>query len=131
MRKFSPTSWHLTSILICLPVRLDYLIRTLPASVLESSASLSTDPHLLSIYAQIPFDLFKLCVESPLLPIDPSRVQDRFVLAKKAIAQRKKLGASGKMEEIVALAFNGGEEGSVVHITRRSKKKSTLWKVEG
>ena len=35
------------------------------------------------------------------------------------------------MEEIVALAFNGGEEGSVVHITRRSKRKSTLYKVEG
>ena len=112
-------------------LRLDYLIRTLPASVLESSASLSTDPRLLSTYAHLPFDLFKLCVESPLLPIDSSRVQDRFVLAKKAIAQRKKLGASGKMEEIVALAFNGGEEGSVVHITRRPKKKSTLWKVEG
>ena len=74
-------------------ISLDYLIRVLPNSILESSASLTSDPLLSSIYGRLPFDLFILCVQSPGLPLDS--VQARFNMAKKVIAHRKKLGTTG------------------------------------
>ncbi|ORX36280.1 hypothetical protein BD324DRAFT_485428 [Kockovaella imperatae] len=106
----------------------DYLINIFPASLPEP---LSSDPTLFNIYCQLPYDLFKLCIESPDLPIGTT--QARFTFAKKVIAQRKKLagankGASGPlMEEMVLLAV-GTDSGSV-EITRRPKKgKTTLVK---
>ena len=111
-------------------ISLDYLIRVLPNSILESSASLTSDPLLSSIYGRLPFDLFILCVQSPGLPLDS--VQARFNMAKKVIAHRKKLGTTGNMEEAVVLAIKGGESNeAVIHITRKPKRRTALWKVEG
>lgn len=52
----------------------------------------------------------------------------RFRFAKAVIAQRKQAAAG--TEETVVLAFGGSQNGSAVHITRKSKKKQ-LWKVGG
>lgn len=108
---------------------LDYLIRALPASILESSQSLTNDLTFTSLYARLPFDLFKLCVQSPDLPLDS--VQSRFSLAKKVIAQRKKLVTQGNMEEAVVLAIKGGESEAAIHLTRKPRRRTALWKVEG
>ncbi len=54
----------------------------------------------------------------------------RFNLAKKVIAQRKKLGTTGGMEEAVVLAIKQENE-AAVHVTRKPKRRSALWKVEG
>ena len=108
---------------------LEYLVRTLPLSILESTASLVNDPVFISVYARLPFDLFTFCVGSPDLPLET--VQARFNLAKKIIAQRKKLGNRGNMEEVVVLAIKGDKGEAAVHITRKPKRKSALWKVEG
>ncbi|WWD16618.1 hypothetical protein CI109_101047 [Kwoniella shandongensis] len=115
----------------------DFLLRVLPEQIGEEGKSLTNDPRLLSTYVNLPYDLFKSCVESPDLPI-PS-MQDRFQFAKKVLVQRKKLtsGASASasasgppMEESVVLAFSGGD-GMEVHVTRKPKKTRALWKVEG
>lgn len=104
-------------------VRMDYLIQTLPAN-----SSPSTNTPLLTIYTQLPFDLFKQCVESPQSPINPT--QARFTFAKKVIGLRKKTAAASGMEENVVLSVSD-EQGSV-HVMRRPKRARTaLWKVEG
>ena len=109
---------------------LDYLIRIFPSSLLENSSSpLGSEPILTSIYASLPLDIFKLCIESVDLPV--SSVQSRFSLAKKVITLRKKRGTMGNMEEAVVLAIKGGENEAAVHITRKPKRRSALWKVEG
>jgi hypothetical protein len=83
---------------------------------------------LLAVYAQLPYDLFKHCVEHPSLPIKPT--QSRFAFAKKAIAMRKKQALAAHTEESVVLAI-ANDQGAV-HITRKPKKARTaLWKVEG
>jgi hypothetical protein len=107
----------------------DFLIRAYPDHLSETSQSLSTDQRFLSLYSALPFDLLKFCIESPDLPV-PSK-QDRFVFAKKVIAQRKKAMAATGMEEIAVLAFKGGVSGMEVHVTRKPKKKTALYKVEG
>jgi hypothetical protein len=88
---------------------------------------MSSNPALLTTYAQLPFNLFKLCVEHTSLPITPT--QNRFAFAKKAIAQRKKAASAAQMEENVVLAV--GEELGTVHVTQRPKRSRTaLFKVE-
>ena len=107
---------------------IDYLTGTLPESLLETSRSLTDNPFFLSIYTHLPFDLFKLCIESPELPIPTT--QARFTFAKKAITHRKKLAGSGGMEESVVLAV-ASDQGAI-HVTRKTKRKRMpLWKVEG
>jgi hypothetical protein len=101
----------------------------LPLPTSEPPASGINDPLLTSTFARLPFDLFKLCVESPDLPLDS--VQLSFNLAKRVIAQRKKLGTVGNMDEAVVLAIRGGDGVAAIHITRKPKKRSALWKVEG
>lgn len=106
--------------------RQEYLLRVLPDSI-SSEGPLSSNPTLLSIYSQLPYELFKQIIESPLLPITPT--QSRFMFAKKAISLRKKGAAASGMEESVVLAI-GSEQGAV-HITRKPKRARTaLWKVE-
>lgn len=118
---------------------LDFLLRALPAQLMADGTPLHTNPHLLTAYAPLPFDLFKQVVESPELPI--SFIQDRFGFAKRAITQRKKLaqtqGGAGtppgaQMEESVVLALKDDGDGMSVHITRKPKRsRAALWKTEG
>ena len=106
----------------------DYLIRGLPEALSSEAGPIASNPSFLSTYAQLPFDLFKLCVEHPSLPITPT--QNRFAFAKKAIAQRKKAASAAQMEENVVLAV--GDEHGTVHVTQRPKRSRTaLFKVEG
>lgn len=111
---------------------LDFLLRALPSQLaVEPQGPLHSDPRLLSAYVPLPFDLFKLCVESPDLPIP--FMQDRFAFAKRAIAQRKKraAGQGAQMEESVVLALRDDGDGMGVQITRKPKRSRALWKVEG
>ncbi len=59
-----------------------------------------------------------------------SSAQDRFSFAKKVITARKKggAGAGPGMEESVVLAFRDGT--TAVCVTRKTKRKGALWKVE-
>ncbi|KAI0318347.1 hypothetical protein OF83DRAFT_34057 [Amylostereum chailletii] len=83
---------------------------------------------LLKVFARVPFDLFKAAVESPDFQIGSE--QARFKFAKDAIEFRKRGVARGAgAEETVVLAFGGASAaGSVVHVTRKLRKKP-LWKV--
>lgn len=85
------------------------------------------ETQLVSAYSQLPFDLFKRCVESDELPMEST--QKRFAFAKKVIASRKKAGAAGQMDEAAVLAMQDG--GMAVIVTRRAKKGRSLFKVEG
>ncbi|KAK4684725.1 hypothetical protein P7C73_g5441, partial [Tremellales sp. Uapishka_1] len=101
----------------------EYLVQTLPSSQIPPA-------QLIQLYARLPFDLFKSSTESPDFPIHS--MQERFAFAKKVVAQRKKLSGvagPGQMEESVVLAVGG--EGMEVHITRKQKRRTALWKVEG
>ncbi|KAF9050685.1 hypothetical protein BDZ89DRAFT_1057126 [Hymenopellis radicata] len=83
---------------------------------------------LLQIFSQVPFDMFKAAVESPVFTIEAD--QARFKFAKDAIDLRKRGIARGPgLEETVVLAFGGSNgAGSAVHVTRKMKKRP-LWKV--
>ena len=105
----------------------NYLITTLPSSSLEPSASIATDPMIISVYAALPYALFKKCVESDKLPIQPT--QARFGFAKRVIAQRRKVGTNAGMEETAVLAIQG--QMGAVQVARKHKKgRTALWKVE-
>lgn len=86
------------------------------------------------VFVQLPFDLFKACIEDSRLDLGSD--MERFAFAKTAIQQRKKKaaqkGAQNQLEgtsvlENVVLRIGGGS-GSKVHITRKSKPRA-LWKV--
>jgi len=105
---------------------LDYLLEGLPQSV--GTPLSASDARLLTVYSRLPFDLFKLCTESPQLEFE--KIKDRFAFAKTAIAHRKKLGTTDGMEEAVVLAMKGGD-GMEIHVTRKPRKsRPALWKVE-
>jgi hypothetical protein len=111
---------------------LEYIISTLPNSILETtpSSSLANSPLLLSIYSHLPYSLFKYVTESSDFALPDT--QSRFSFAKRCIAHRKKLGISpAGMEEGVVLAV-GGTSGEV-NIIRKPKRgaRAPLWKVEG
>ncbi|TDL27582.1 hypothetical protein BD410DRAFT_782706 [Rickenella mellea] len=80
---------------------------------------------LLQIFSRVPFDLFKSAIESPSFQIGSD--QERFKFAKAAIDLRKRARGSG-VEETVVLAFGGGNSGSAVHVTRKTRKRA-LFKV--
>jgi len=120
---------------------LHFLMVTLPASLdsgdllapsRSDPASLPSAPSgrdtLLRIFSQTPFDMFKEAVESPAFQI--GSVQARFQFAKDAIQLRKRgIARNVGAEEAVVLAFcGGGTGGSVVHVTRKVRRKN-LWKV--
>jgi len=110
----------------------EYVIRTLPSTILETtpSASLSTSPLLLSIYTHLPYTLFKIAVESTDLPLPDT--QARFAFAKRCIAHRKKVGVTSPgLEESVVLTVGSG--GGEVNVIRKPKRggRAPLWKVEG
>lgn len=96
-----------------------FLVTTLPKEADEA--------QLISTYSQLPFDLFKQCVESPQLPIGST--QKKFAFAKKVIAARKKAAAASQVEEAAVLAMQG--DGMAVVVTRKSKKGRNFFKVEG
>lgn len=101
---------------------LDFLIQTLPSDLSD------VDARLLPVYSKLPFELFKLCVESPDFPM--TSTQARFAFTKKAIAQRKKMAAAEGMEESVVLDV--AEQQGAVHVIRKPKRsRAPLWKVEG
>lgn len=97
----------------------DFLVTSLPNQADEG--------QLVSIYSQLPFDLFKTCVESTQLPMEST--QKRFAFAKKVIASRKKAAAAAQMEEAAVLAMQGN--GMAVVVTRKAKKGRSFFKVEG
>ncbi|KAI9456272.1 hypothetical protein BJY52DRAFT_1121265, partial [Lactarius psammicola] len=120
---------------------LHFLMVTLPASLdsgdpvapsRSDPASLPSTPSgrdtLLRIFSQTPFDIFKEAVESPVFQIGSE--QARFQFAKDAIQLRKRgIARNAGAEEAVVLAFVGGRTGgSVVHVTRKVRRKN-LWKV--
>ncbi|EJU05349.1 hypothetical protein DACRYDRAFT_103838 [Dacryopinax primogenitus] len=78
----------------------------------------------LHLYTSLPFTIFKLCIESPVLPAPSDHV--RFNFAKACVAARKP-GLGRDSEETVVLAF-GTEGGSAVCLARKTRKKA-LWKV--
>jgi hypothetical protein len=96
-----------------------YLVKVLPEQVSETDFA--------STYAQLPFDLFKQCIESNELPIGST--QKRFAFAKKVIAMRKKAAGTSQMEEAAVLAMQG--DGMAVIVTRKQKKARNFFKVEG
>lgn len=111
-----------------------FLVVTLP-NALEINSS-ECDPSqghtgrdtLLRVFSLVPFDMFKLAVESRAFEIGSD--QARFKFAKDVIEMRKKGIARGHgAEETVVLAFGGGHPGgSAVHVTRKIRKRP-LWKV--
>lgn len=120
---------------------LQFLIVTLPASLdsgdllapsRSDPASLPSTPSgrdtLLRVFSQTPFDIFKEAVESPAFQIGSEKA--RFQFAKDAIQLRKRgIARNVGAEEAVVLAFcGGGTGGSVVHVTRKVRRKN-LWKV--
>jgi hypothetical protein len=120
---------------------LHFLIVTLPASLdsgdllapsRSDPASLPSTPSgrdtLLRVFSQTPFDIFKAAVESPAFQIGSEKA--RFQFAKDAIQLRKRgIARNVGAEEAVVLAFcGGGDGGSVVHVTRKVRRKN-LWKV--
>lgn len=133
-----------------------FLVVTLP-NTLNSAAAESGSPQghsgrdtLLQIFSRVPFDMFKMAVESPTFQIGAcswcpwspiaTRLlilititgsdQCRFKFAKDAIELRKRGIARGHgSEETVVLAFGGGHmSGNAVHVTRKMRKRP-LWKV--
>jgi len=99
--------------------------RSDPASL--PSAAPSGRDTLLRIFSQTPFDIFKEAVESPVFQIGSE--QARFQFAKDAVQLRKRgIARNAGAEEAVVLAFCGGGGGSVVHVTRKVRRKN-LWKV--
>ena len=120
--------------------------RSDPASLASAPSGRDT---LLRIFSQTPFDIFKEAVESPAFQIggphsphilscnalkshmrDAGSEQARFQFAKDAV-QLRKCGIARNIgaEEAVVLAFCGGGTGrSVVHVTRKVRRKN-LWKV--
>lgn len=101
----------------------NFLIRTLPGNVGPKSQA------LVDVYAALPYELFKSCVESPDFPIEA--MQERFAFAKKVVAARKKGATASGMEESVVLAVKDDGDGMGVHVTRKPKRARQLWKVEG
>lgn len=98
------------------------------------------------MYSVLPFDLFKTVLESPRLGAGVGNAlsdQTRFGLAKKCVAERKKLMAAQQQrngtpavssgqdhEETVVLAFGASTSGgSNVNIVRKPKQNRKLWKV--
>jgi hypothetical protein len=115
----------------------NYLTVRLPEELQTSDPDtpLTQSPKFKAIIVQLPFDLFKTCIEDPSLSLGSD--QERFAFAKSTIQQRKKKNAARNLQgqpetpvvvENVVLRFGGGS-GSKVHITRKSKQRS-LWKVE-
>ncbi|WVQ62721.1 uncharacterized protein L199_000869 [Kwoniella botswanensis] len=107
----------------------NYLLHQLPSSYPLSS--ITTQPEITSIFSQLPYELFKLILESKEFPF--GSMQERFSYTKKIISSRKKHSPSGPggMEESVVLAFKGSDQGMEIHISRKPKKSRHLWKVEG
>lgn len=120
--------------------RYTFLVSQLPAELAqgEQHTKLTEDPKFMRVFVQLPFDLFKACIEDSRLDLGSD--MERFAFAKTAIQQRKKKaaaaaaqkGAQGQLEgtsvlENVVLRIGGGS-GSKVHITRKSKPRA-LWKV--
>ncbi|KAI5454777.1 histone acetyltransferase 1 [Naganishia albida] len=114
-----------------------YLTIRLPQELQQRDPDtpLTQNPNFKGIIVQLPFDLFKTCIEDPILPLGSD--QERFAFAKSTIQQRRKRNAARSLQgqpetssvvENVVLRFGGGS-GSKVHITRKSKQRS-LWKVE-
>ncbi|WWD08895.1 hypothetical protein V865_007009 [Kwoniella europaea PYCC6329] len=107
----------------------NYLLHQLPSSYPPSS--ITTQPEISSIFSQLPYELFKLVLESKEFPF--GSMQERFSYTKKIISSRKKYlpNGPGGMEESVVLAFKGSDQGMEIHISRKPKKSRHLWKVEG
>ncbi|KAJ9101914.1 hypothetical protein QFC19_004995 [Naganishia cerealis] len=116
--------------------RYTFLVSQLPTELAQSErhTKLAEDPKFINVFVQLPFDLFKACIEDSRLDLGSD--MERFAFAKTAIQQRKKKAtlksAQGPFEgpsvvENVVLRIGGGS-GSKVHITRKSKSRS-LWKV--
>ncbi|KAJ9108890.1 hypothetical protein QFC21_000211 [Naganishia friedmannii] len=113
-----------------------FLVSQLPAELARSEqhTKLTEDPKFMRVFVQLPFDLFKACIEDSRLDLGSDMA--RFAFAKAAIQQRKKKAApknaQGQLDgtsvlENVVLRIGGGS-GSKVHITRKSKPRA-LWKV--
>jgi hypothetical protein len=116
--------------------RYTFLVSQLPAELAqgEQHTKLTENPKFMRVFVQLPFDLFKACIEDSRLDLGSD--MERFAFAKTAIQQRKKKaaqkGAQNQLEgtsvlENVVLRIGGGS-GSKVHITRKSKPRA-LWKV--
>ncbi|KAF8298171.1 hypothetical protein DL93DRAFT_2091395 [Clavulina sp. PMI_390] len=120
---------------------MQFLISELPdqlAATASTTASLTAPQQqqqvvarLSDVYAKLPFEYFKACVESPeLRPVwVGGSSQERFKFAKGVVALRKR-GVARDTEETVVMAF-GGDTGSAVHVTRRQKGGRRLLKVGG
>jgi hypothetical protein len=119
----SATAFHSVYESVSSDARFDFLIHTLPQRIPPPN------PQLISIYSQLPYDLFKLCVEHPSLPV--GSMQDRFSFAKKVLAARKKsgVGAGSALEETVALGFKDGASG--IEVNRKARKGRQFYKAEG
>ena len=131
---------HITS---TLPIQLSaFSTSALPPMVLgaqpnllaQASSSGTASPqgqaHLTSIYALLPFQLFKSIIESASFP--PGDME-RFSFAKKCIAERKRVqGKDAAFVETAVLAFGSAAPGSSsnVEIVAKPKKGKTLWKVK-
>lgn len=120
-----------------MPYSYTYLTVQLPEE-LEQDARFSTlndNAKFKEVFSQLPFDLFKACIEDSQLNLGTD--QERFAFAKSMIQLRKRKAAArtaqglpdaASVVENVVLRFGGGS-GSKVHITRKSKQRS-LWKVD-
>ncbi|KAJ7632475.1 hypothetical protein FB45DRAFT_912536 [Roridomyces roridus] len=103
-----------------------FLIVTLPQNLQVMPESATPQPGgrdlLLQTFARVPFDLFKLAMESPSFDIGSD--QTRFKFARDAIEMRKHGIARGAEETVVLSNFGG----SAVHIARKMRKRP-LWKI--
>lgn len=111
-----------------------FLVATLPGQLGVTPTPASPLPGgeagrqaLLDVFVRMPFELFKMAVESPDFRIGSD--QTRFKFARDAIDLRKKTAQGSGAEETVVLAFGGSSTGgSAVHVTRKMRKRP-LWKV--
>ncbi|WVW79984.1 hypothetical protein I302_101957 [Kwoniella bestiolae CBS 10118] len=113
---------------------INYLLHTLPSSI--PTPEITSNPDLISIFSNLPYDLLKLVLEFKEFPF--ASMQERFSYTKKIISSRKKRINSSSastpgpgMEESVVLAFKGSDQGMEIHISRKPRKSRHLWKVEG
>jgi hypothetical protein len=119
-----------------------YFISQLPLQLQSSSSPLAALPvsanteDFKSLLIPLPFDILKLILEHPLLPVASEK--QRYELAKMVVAKRaarekhvrqRSDGAAAPVEESVVLKVGGGKAGGV-QVVRSFARRQRLWRAQ-